>query len=85
MGWAAGSWFQGSSRHDGRRERLITLGGTGLTVGIVGIVLTAALGLPTAVVPVGLAVMGLDMGMTTATTSVPYRTSASSRAAAHCT
>ena len=70
VGWAAGSWIQGSPRHDGRRERLITLGGTGLTVGIAGILLTAALGLPTAVVPASIAVMGLGMGMTTATTSV---------------
>ena len=39
-------------------------------MGIGGILLTAALGLPTAVVPASIAVMGLGMGMTTATTSV---------------
>ncbi|MFN2318953.1 MAG: MFS transporter [Dermatophilaceae bacterium] len=70
IGWAAGSWIQGSSRHDGRRERLVSFGGIGLGVGIAGILGTAALGLPTAVVPVSIAFMGLGMGLTTATTSV---------------
>lgn len=70
IGWAAGSWIQSSSRHDGRRERLITFGGIGLAVGILGNLLTAALGLPTALVPVSISVMGLGMGLTTATTSV---------------
>ena len=70
VGWAAGSAIQGSSRHDGRRERLITVGGLALAVGIAGNLASAALGLPTAVVPVSIAVMGLGMGLTTATTSV---------------
>jgi MFS family permease len=70
VGWAAGSWIQGSSRHDGHRERLVTLGGVGLAVGILGCLLTAALGLPAAVVAVSISVMGLGMGLTTATTSV---------------
>jgi MFS family permease len=70
VGWATGSWIQGSSRHDGHRERLVTFGGTGLALGIIGCGLTAALGLPTAVVAVSISVMGLGMGLTTATTSV---------------
>ena len=70
VGWASGSWIQGSSRHDGRRERLVAFGGAGLAVGILLCLLAAALELPTAVIAVGVSVMGLGMGLTTATTSV---------------
>jgi MFS family permease len=70
VGWAAGSWIQGSPRHDGRRERLVTMGGVGLSVGIGWCVATTALGLPTVVLPIAVSLMGLGMGLTTATTSV---------------
>ena len=70
LGWAAGSWIQGSSRWEGRRETLISMGGLGLTLGIIGLALCAWLALPVPVVPALLILMGLGMGMATATTSV---------------
>ena len=70
VGWASGSWIQSNPRYDGHRERLIVLGGAGLLVGILACVATAAAGLPFWVVLVGVTVMGLGMGLTTATTSV---------------
>lgn len=70
VGWAAGSWIQGNPRFDGRRERLIVIGGGGLVLGIAGCALTAWAGLPTWVLLGCITVMGLGMGLTTATTSV---------------
>jgi MFS family permease len=70
VGWAAGSWIQGNPRFDGRRERLIVLGGAGLLGGIGACVATAAAGLAFWVVLAGVTVMGLGMGLATATTSV---------------
>ena len=70
LGWAGGSWIQSSSRWDGRREQLISLGGLGLVIGICGLALAAWFILPLAVFPVLLVFMGLGMGMATATSSV---------------
>lgn len=70
LGWAAGSWIQSSARWEGRRETLISIGGLGLTTGIVGHALAAWFTLPVPVFPVLLVLMGLGMGMATATTSV---------------
>lgn len=70
VGWAAGSWIQGNPRFDGRRERLIVIGGAGLVLGIAGCALTAWAGLPTWMLLGCITVMGLGMGLTTATTSV---------------
>ncbi|MGA8048391.1 MAG: MFS transporter [Dermatophilaceae bacterium] len=70
VGWATGSWIQGNPRFDGHREQLIVLGGAGLVVGITACVATAWAGLPYGVVLAGVTVMGLGMGLTTATTSV---------------
>lgn len=70
VGWAAGSWIQGNPRFDGRRERLIVIGGSGLATGITACALTAWAGLPTGVLLGSVTAMGLGMGLTTATTSV---------------
>ncbi|MDO5502859.1 MAG: MFS transporter [Actinomycetia bacterium] len=70
LGWAGGAWIQGQHRWDGRREQLISLGGLGLIVGVIGLALSAWLTLPVPVYPLCLVVMGLGMGMATATTSV---------------
>ena len=70
LGWAGGSWIQAHDRWDGHREQLIALGGIGLTAGIVGLAISAWLTLPVAFYPLCLILMGLGMGMTTATTSV---------------
>ena len=70
MGWAAGSWIQGNPRFDGRRERLISIGGSGLLVGILGCILTAWSGLSGWALLACITVMGLGMGLATATTSV---------------
>lgn len=70
VGWGAGSLIQGWPRWDGRRERLISIGGLGLTVGICGIALSAWFTLPVIVFPLCLVLMGLGMGLSAATTSV---------------
>lgn len=70
VGWAAGSWIQGNPRFEGRRERLIVIGGGGLAVGAATCALTAWAGLPTWVLLGCVTVMGLGMGLVTATTAV---------------
>lgn len=70
LGWTVGSLIQGNSRWDGRRDQLIVLGGLGLVAGSCGSALTAWLTLPVLLFPLCLVLMGLGMGMTTATTSV---------------
>jgi len=70
VGWTIGSWIQGNRRFDGRREMLITAGGTALALGTAACVLSAWLTLPLPAFPLALILMGLGMGMTTATTSV---------------
>ena len=70
VGWAAGSWVQGNPRFDGHRERLISIGGAGLLIGILGCVLTAWAGLSGWALLACITVMGLGMGLATATPSV---------------
>ena len=70
LGWAAGSLIQSSSRWDGRRELLVSVGGLGLSAGVIGHALAAWLTLPVPLFPVLLVVMGLGMGLATSTSSV---------------
>lgn len=70
VGWSLGSWIQGRDRFAGQRDRLVSLGGAALAVGLLGVVLVTWAGWSPWLVAVPLAVGGMGMGMGTASLSV---------------
>ena len=70
IGWSLGSWVQGRDSFSGRRDRLVSIGGATLAVGLAGVVLVTWAGWWPWLVAVPLAVAGLGMGLGTASLSV---------------
>lgn len=70
IGWSLGSWIQGRDSFAARRDRLVSLGGGTLALGLAGVVLVTWAGWWPWLVALPLAVAGLGMGMATASLSV---------------
>lgn len=70
IGWSVGSWIQGRDRFSGHRDRLVSLGGGALALGLLGVVLVTWAGWWPWFVAAPLAVAGLGMGLGTASLSV---------------
>ncbi|MEO5983381.1 MAG: MFS transporter [Pedococcus sp.] len=70
LGWSAGSWIQGRDRWAGRREHLVSAGGSLLTVGLVAVVAITHFGWNPYLVALGLVACGTGMGLGTASLSV---------------
>jgi len=70
IGWSLGSWVQGRDSFAGRRDRLVSVGGGTLALGLAGVVLVTWAGWWPWLVAAPLAVAGLGMGMATASLSV---------------
>lgn len=70
VGWSVGSWIQGRDRFAGQRDRLVSLGGGALAVGLIGVVLVTWAGWWPWLIAAPLAVGGMGMGMGTASLSV---------------
>lgn len=70
FGWAAGAWWQGHARLAGPRDRLVLVGGIFTTLGLAGIGLIVALGLPWWLHAVPLILCGLGMGIGVTTTTI---------------
>ena len=70
IGWSLGSWVQGRDSFSGRRDRLVSIGGATLAVGLAGVVLVTWAGWWPWLVAMPLAVAGLGMGLGTASLSV---------------
>ena len=70
IGWAAGAWYQGHDTLHLPRYRLIEVGGALLSAGLLLISAVAWLVLPWWLVPLGLILMGIAMGVGVTTTTV---------------
>ena len=70
LGWSFGSWVQGRDVLLHRRTGLVMAGGTSLTLGIAGMAVIGAAGLPSVLVGVAQVLAGLGMGLAMSTTSV---------------
>ncbi|MEO7269415.1 MAG: MFS transporter [Knoellia sp.] len=70
IGWSLGSWIQGRDRFSGVRDRLVSLGGAALAVGLLGVVVVTWAGWWPWLIAAPLAVAGMGMGMGTASLSV---------------
>lgn len=70
IGWSLGSWIQGRDRFAGHRDRLVSLGGLSLAVGLLAVVAVTHLDLWPWLTALALAVCGLGMGLGTASLSV---------------
>ncbi|WP_156996784.1 MFS transporter [Knoellia aerolata] len=70
IGWSLGSWIQGRDRFAGSRDRLVSLGGASLALGLLGVVAITHLGWWPWLTAAALAVAGLGMGLGTASLSV---------------
>lgn len=70
IGWSLGSWVQGRDAFAGRRDRLVSVGGGTLALGLAGVVLVTWAGWWPWFVGLPLAVAGLGMGLGTASLSV---------------
>ncbi|MGN6635366.1 MAG: MFS transporter, partial [Oryzihumus sp.] len=70
LGWSFGSWVQGRDAFLHRRTGLVMAGGTSLTLGIAGMAVVAAAGLPSVLVGACQVLAGLGMGLAMSTTSV---------------
>lgn len=70
VGWSLGSWIQGRDRFSGVRDRLVSVGGAALALGLAGVVVVTWAGWWPWLVAAPLAVAGMGMGMGTASLSV---------------
>jgi MFS family permease len=70
LGWSAGSWLQGRDAADGRRDRLVAVGGAALSAGLGLLAAVAWFGWHPWLCAPALVVAGLGMGCATASMSV---------------
>ena len=70
IGWSLGSWVQGRDRFAESRDRLVSLGGAFLALGLLGVVAVTHLDWWPWLIAAALAVAGLGMGLGTASLSV---------------
>ena len=70
LGWSFGSWVQGRDLLLHRRTELVMTGGLSLALGMAGMAVIAAAGLPSALFGVAQVFAGLGMGLAMSTTSV---------------
>lgn len=70
VGWSLGSWVQGRDRFADVRDRLVSMGGAALAVGLVGVVAVTWAGWWPWLVAAPLTLAGLGMGLGTASLSV---------------
>lgn len=70
VGWSLGSWVQGRDRFAGVRDRLVSLGGAALAMGLVGVVSVTWAGWWPWLIAAPLTLAGLGMGLGTASLSV---------------
>lgn len=70
IGWSIGSWIQGRERFAGQRDRLVSLGGASLSVGLLAVVAVTHFDWWPWLLTGALAICGLGMGLGTASLSV---------------
>ena len=70
LGWSAGSWLQGRDAADGRRDRLVAVGGAALSAGLSLLAAVAWFGWHPWLCALALVIGGLGMGCATASMSV---------------